>query len=163
MPLHVAPAPSAVPCPSEAQPRLRSGSPCIWSVTWIPHDDIPSPNFELWSGLAALTTVAIVRGPLDAATIGAAAASSPDLEHLLRLPRPGGRKLFQRATAFPRSIRPAACSWTQLLTPASSWAGSSDDSASAGPGRSGAKTSSVLEDMVHLPVVRKREMFLVST
>jgi hypothetical protein len=60
----------------------------------IPHDDIPSPNFEMWSGLAALATVAVARGPFDPATIGAAAASSPDLEHVLRLPRPGGRKLF---------------------------------------------------------------------
>ena len=60
----------------------------------IPHDDIPSPNFEMWTGLAALATVAVARGPFDPATIGAAAASSPDLEHALRLPRPGGRKLF---------------------------------------------------------------------
>jgi len=35
-----------------------------------------------------------VRGPFDPAVSGALAASSPDLEHVLRLPRPGGRKLF---------------------------------------------------------------------
>ena len=60
----------------------------------IPHEDIPSPRFEMWSGVAGLTLLAIVRGPLDPATLGAAAASSPDLEHAVRLPRPGGRKLF---------------------------------------------------------------------
>jgi hypothetical protein len=60
----------------------------------IPHQDIHSPRFELWSGLGGLALVAARRGPFDTATIGAAAASSPDLEHILRLPRPGGRKLF---------------------------------------------------------------------
>ena len=46
---------------------------------------------------------------------GAAAGSAPDLEHLLRLPRPGGRKLFpshrfrgwHRADGVP--------TWAQLL------------------------------------------------
>jgi hypothetical protein len=53
----------------------------------------------------ALTTIALRRGPLDAATFGAAAASAPDLEHVLRLPRPGGRKLFpsHRIPGFHRS------------------------------------------------------------
>jgi uncharacterized protein YcfJ len=36
----------------------------------------------------------IVRGPLDPATIGAVAAAAPDVEHVVRLPRPGGRKVF---------------------------------------------------------------------
>ncbi|HEY2939348.1 MAG TPA: hypothetical protein VGJ27_06020, partial [Gaiellaceae bacterium] len=34
------------------------------------------------------------RGPLDPAVAGALAASAPDLEHVIRFPRPGGRKLF---------------------------------------------------------------------
>ncbi|PWU23586.1 MAG: hypothetical protein C5B48_08360, partial [Candidatus Rokuibacteriota bacterium] len=33
-------------------------------------------------------------GPLHPAVIGAAAASAPDLEHVLPVPRPGGRALF---------------------------------------------------------------------
>ena len=60
----------------------------------VPHHDIPSRRFELRSGVALLALVALRRGALDRATIGAAAASAPDVEHVLRLPRPGGRKLF---------------------------------------------------------------------
>ncbi len=60
----------------------------------MPHHDIPDRRFELWSGIAALSGLAVLRGPLDVATLGAAAGSAPDLEHVLRLPRPGGRKLF---------------------------------------------------------------------
>jgi hypothetical protein len=60
----------------------------------IPHQDIPSRRFELRSGVALLVLVALRHGVLDRATIGAAAASAPDVEHVLRLPRPGGRKLF---------------------------------------------------------------------
>jgi hypothetical protein len=82
----------------------------------IPHDDIPSPNFELWSGVAALATVAVVRGPFDAATVGAAAASSPDLEHLLRLPRPGGRKLFPSHRIPALHQAGGIPTWAQLLT-----------------------------------------------
>ena len=81
----------------------------------IPHHDIPSRRFEMRSGVALLLLVAARRGALDPATIGAAAASSPDLEHVLRLPRPGGRKLFpshrfhgwHRAGGLP--------AWFQLL------------------------------------------------
>lgn len=60
----------------------------------VPHHDIPSRRFELRSGVALLLVVALRRGVLDPATIGAAAASAPDVEHVLSLPRPGGRKLF---------------------------------------------------------------------
>ena len=60
----------------------------------MPHWDIRSRRFEALSGLAAITLLAARRGLLDRATIGAAAGSAPDLEHVLRLPRPGGRKLF---------------------------------------------------------------------
>ena len=63
----------------------------------------------------ALLALAVRRGPLGTVTIGAAASSAPDLEHLLRLPRPGGRKLFpshrfrgwHRADGVP--------TWAQLL------------------------------------------------
>jgi hypothetical protein len=60
----------------------------------VPHYDIGDRRFEIWSGTAALAAVAVRRGPLDRATIGAAAGSAPDIEHVVRLPRPGGRKLF---------------------------------------------------------------------
>jgi hypothetical protein len=60
----------------------------------LPHEDIPDRGFEIGSGIAGVLLLAAVRGPLDPAVTGALAASSPDLEHVLRLPRPGGRKLF---------------------------------------------------------------------
>lgn len=60
----------------------------------MPHQDINDRRFELRSGVAALLALAVRRGPLDPVTVGAAAGSAPDLEHVLRLPRPGGRKLF---------------------------------------------------------------------
>jgi hypothetical protein len=60
----------------------------------IPHWDIASRRFEVRSGLALLGLLAVTRGPLDAAVVGAAASSAPDLEHVLRLPRPGGKKLY---------------------------------------------------------------------
>jgi hypothetical protein len=60
----------------------------------VPHEDIESRRFETLSGLALLSLLAAARGPLDPAVIGAAAASAPDLEHVLPFPQPGGRKLF---------------------------------------------------------------------
>jgi len=78
---------------------------------WVPHQDIASRDFELWSGAACLALLAVARGPFDPATIGAAAASAPDLEHVFRVLRPGGRKVFHgrlgwhRAGAFPASAQ----------------------------------------------------------
>jgi hypothetical protein len=60
----------------------------------VPHEDIPSRRFETVSGLALLTLLAVRRGPLDPAVIGAAACAAPDLEHVLPLPKPGGRDLY---------------------------------------------------------------------
>ena len=82
----------------------------------IPHQDIHSTRFELWSGVGGLALLAALRGPFDAATLGAAAASSPDLEHILPFPRPGGRKLFpshrvpgwHRAGGLPAWVQLAA-------------------------------------------------------
>lgn len=81
----------------------------------VPHHDIPDRRFEIWSGAAALAAVAVRRGPFDAATLGAAAGSAPDLEHVVRLPRPGGRKLFpsHRIRGWHRSGGLSAS--TQLL------------------------------------------------
>ena len=60
----------------------------------IPHRDIESESFELQSGAAAVLALALRYGPFHPVTIGAVAASVPDVEHVLKLPRPGGRKLF---------------------------------------------------------------------
>jgi hypothetical protein len=60
----------------------------------IPHRDLASRRFEIASGLALLGLVAARHGVASAPVVGAAAASAPDLEHILPLPRPGGRKLF---------------------------------------------------------------------
>jgi hypothetical protein len=60
----------------------------------MPHHDIGDRRFEIGSGAALVLLLAAARGPLDPAVSGALAASSPDIEHVLRLPRPGGRKLF---------------------------------------------------------------------
>jgi hypothetical protein len=82
----------------------------------IPHQDIPSRRFEVRSGAALLLLVALRRGVLDPATLGAAAASAPDLEHVLPLPRPGGRKLFP-SHRFHGWHRPGGLpAWLQLLT-----------------------------------------------
>ena len=60
----------------------------------VPHEDIPSRRFEIWSGAALLAILAARRGPLDPAVFGAVACAAPDLEHVLPLPKPGGRKLY---------------------------------------------------------------------
>jgi hypothetical protein len=60
----------------------------------MPHHDLTSRTFEAVTGAGAILLLAAVRGPLDPATVGAVAASAPDVEHVLPFPRPGGRKLF---------------------------------------------------------------------
>jgi hypothetical protein len=59
----------------------------------VPHEDIRSRALETAAGVATVGLLASRRG-VDAATVGAAAACAPDLEHILPLPRPGGRPLF---------------------------------------------------------------------
>ncbi len=60
----------------------------------IPHQDIRSRRFETVSGVALLSVLALRRGLFDPATLGGAACAAPDLEHVLPLPRPGGRELY---------------------------------------------------------------------
>ena len=57
----------------------------------VPHRDIHNRRFEVGSGLVLVGLLALRRGITDASTIGALAACSPDVEHIIRLPRPGGR------------------------------------------------------------------------
>jgi hypothetical protein len=81
----------------------------------MPHEDIDSRRFEIGSGAAGVLALALVRGPFDSATVGAIASSVPDIEHVLRLPRPGGRKLFP-SHRIPGWHRPGPLSAeTQLL------------------------------------------------
>ena len=62
----------------------------------VPHEEIVDRSFEIGSGVAALGLLAARRGPLDPAVLGAAAASMPDLEHILPWLRPRGEKIFHR-------------------------------------------------------------------
>jgi hypothetical protein len=80
-----------------------------------PHHDIPSTRFELATGVGAVLLIAARRGPLDPATIGAVAASVEDLEHVLRLPRPGGRKLFPSHRNDGWHKRGGLPAWLQLV------------------------------------------------
>lgn len=75
----------------------------------LPHQDIRSRRFEISSGVAGVLLLAARRGLLDPATLGAAASSAPDLEHVLPFLRPGGRELFHDRLGWHRSGRfPAA-------------------------------------------------------
>ena len=60
----------------------------------VPHEDIPSRQFEAASGVLLLLVLALRRGLFDPATLGGAFCAAPDLEHVLPLPRPGGRELY---------------------------------------------------------------------
>ena len=76
----------------------------------LPHRDFRSRRFEIGSGLAGILLLAMRRGPLDPATLGAAASSAPDLEHVLPQLRLRGRKLFHdhgwhRSGRFPASVQ----------------------------------------------------------
>jgi hypothetical protein len=79
----------------------------------VPHQDVASRRFETLSGIGGIVLLAAARGPLDPAVVGAAAASVPDVEHVLPLPRPGGRKLFpshrlrgwHKAGGLPASVQ----------------------------------------------------------
>lgn len=79
----------------------------------VPHQDVASRRFETLSGVAGLALLAATRGPLDPAVVGAVGASVPDVEHVLPLPRPGGRKLFpshrvrgwHKAGGLPASVQ----------------------------------------------------------
>jgi hypothetical protein len=71
----------------------------------VPHEDIASRRFEIASGVAGVLLLAARRGPFDPATLGALAASAPDLEHVFPSLRPGGRKLFHGRHGWHRSGR----------------------------------------------------------
>jgi hypothetical protein len=70
----------------------------------VPHQDIASRPFEIGSGVFCLVLLAARRGPLDPVTLGAASASAPDLEHVIRGLRPRGQKLFHRGGGAHRPL-----------------------------------------------------------
>lgn len=81
----------------------------------MPHEDIPSTRFELVSGAGAVLLLAARYGTLHPALFGAVAASIEDLEHVLRLPRPAGRKLFPSHRHEGWHNRGGVPAWVQLL------------------------------------------------
>lgn len=83
----------------------------------MPHHDLGSRPFEIASGTAAVLLLGLTRGPVDPAILGALAASAPDVEHVLPLPRPGGRKLFP-SHRLPGWHRPGGVSVTAQLVAA---------------------------------------------
>jgi hypothetical protein len=82
---------------------LALGPPLHLACDWVPHADIRDRRFEVRSGLFGLTLLALCRGPLDPATLGAASASAPDLEHVFPRLRPRGRKLFHGGRGWHRT------------------------------------------------------------
>jgi hypothetical protein len=82
---------------------LALGPPLHVACDRVPHHDIDDRGYEIRSGLFALALVALGRGPLDPATLGACAACAPDLEHVFPQLRPRGRKLFHGRAGWHRS------------------------------------------------------------
>jgi hypothetical protein len=81
----------------------------------MPHHDVSSRRFELASGTVAVLLLAAARGPFDPAVVGGIAASVPDVEHVLRLPRPAGRKLFPSHRFHGWHRAGGVPAWAQLL------------------------------------------------
>jgi hypothetical protein len=81
----------------------------------IPHDDIPSDEFETISGLLAGLWVVRQRGLFSPAAVGAFAAALPDAEHLLRLERRGKRELFPTHRYASLHGRGGVPAWVQLV------------------------------------------------
>jgi hypothetical protein len=79
----------------------------------VPHHDIDSRKFEIRSGLACALALALRYGPLSSVTIGALAASAPDLEHVL--PLPGERNLFPSHRIEGWHREGGVPAWAQLL------------------------------------------------
>jgi hypothetical protein len=81
----------------------------------VPHHDIPSHGFETASGLVLLAVLALRRGLFDPATLGGAACAAPDLEHVLPLPRPGGRELYPSHRVEGWHQEGGVPAWAQLV------------------------------------------------
>jgi hypothetical protein len=77
----------------------------------MPHHDIESQRFEVRSGLVCALALALRYGPLSPVTVGALAASAPDVEHLLPLPR----KIFPSHWVPGWHREGGVPAWAQLL------------------------------------------------
>jgi hypothetical protein len=75
---------------------LVLGPPLHLAADRVPHQDVASRRFEIVSGSFCLGLLAVRHGPFDPVTLGAAASSAPDLEHVVPWLRPGGKKVFHR-------------------------------------------------------------------
>ena len=82
----------------------------------VPHHDIPSRRFEAASGLGcspfSRSDVASSIRP----RLGGAACAAPDLEHVLPLPRPGGRELYPSHRVEGWHQEGGVPAWAQLAT-----------------------------------------------
>jgi hypothetical protein len=103
--LHVATGGAAGLLAGSRAGALLLGPPLHVAADCVPHQDIPDRRFEIVSGLACLGLLAVRRGPFDPVTLGAASSSAPDLEHVVPLLRPGGKKLFHRRLSGSRHGR----------------------------------------------------------
>ena len=81
----------------------------------MPHWDISDRRFEIASGLALVGAFALRHGPGSSVVVGALASSAPDIEHVVRLPRPGGRKLFPSHRLAGWHRPGGVPTWAQLL------------------------------------------------
>jgi hypothetical protein len=102
--LHVATGAAAGRLAGSRIGALLIGPPLHVAGDHVPHEDIPSRRFEVASGLVLLGALAARRGPFDPATIGAAAASAPDVEHFVPWLRPRRRSLFHRRGRHGRGL-----------------------------------------------------------
>jgi len=82
---------------------IALGPPLHLAADAVPHHDIASRRFEIGSGLVLVALLALCRGPLDPAALGAGAACIPDLEHVFPRVRLRGRKLFHGSRGWHRS------------------------------------------------------------
>jgi hypothetical protein len=94
---------------------LTLGAPLHLAGDLLPHREIRSRAFETTTGVGAVLLLAARWGPFDPVTLGAVSAAAPDLEHVLPLPRPGGRSLFP-SHRYPSLHRAGGIApWAQLL------------------------------------------------
>ena len=101
--LHVAIGATIGACTRSRLAAFALGSGSHVAADAVPHRDFSSRPFELASGVTGVALLAVRRGPFDPATLGAVGAALPDLEHVVRLPRPGGSKLLHGRRGWHRS------------------------------------------------------------
>jgi len=106
--VHVATGAAAGALAGSRRRALLLGPALHLAADRIPHEGIPSRRFEIRSGLASVGLLAARRGPLDPATLGALAASAPDLEHVFPSMRPRGKEPFTAAAAGTAQAWPGA-------------------------------------------------------